>query len=832
MKTVRISGIIASTWLVGITVCQPLVPSFLTYQGRVQTQGTDFTGTGWFKLALVDAGQDTSRTAAARAEVSDGIVLRITMLEAGSGYQAPPKVSITGLAGSGARAEAVVSRGQVVRIDVLDGGEGYVGAQVSIDSPPPSLAYITYWSNDGTSVAGGEPANAVPVTVANGLFTLPLGDSTLADMTPLSADVFVHPAVHLRLWFSDGAHGFAQLRPDQPLGAAPYAFAAQKVNEVIVDTADLVDGSVTAAKLAPGAVFRLATPDGAQPGALQVNNDGYIGIGTDLPGAALHVVGDLVVKGDSVQLESARTELGWETTASADYATAMGRNSTASGLAATAAGSYTTASGAYAVALGRGTTASGYAAVASGDHSTATKSGSFAAGTYAHANHNGAFVWADSSSGSGFSSTDRHQFLIRATGGVGIGTNRPQSELHVAGTITADAVAAGAIIGQWEEVTDAFALTVPNRGYLAQNSDEVTFILPLNPAVGDIVRVSGPGAGGWTVLHASGQRILTRPLGGIGAFWHSRESTRSWRSVASSVDGTKLVAVAHGGRIYTSANSGGSWTPRDANRSWTDVACSDDGTRLIACANYDFLYVSQDSGVTWTPRDPDTYWSAVACSSDGLKMVAVSEEGWIFTSVDAGATWHPRDLLGGTFVDVASSANGIRLVTVCSDSRMYTSSDAGTNWVTGSSAEAWRAVDCSRDGYRLVAVGGRGQIHLSTDAGVTWRARGPIQRWRGVASSADGAKLVAVAEDGQVHTSADAGTTWVEQPSGYRDWISVACSANGANLLAAANGGRLYTSVPTTNTGLEGEAGSSIELQYVGNGSYLPLSYAGRIAPK
>lgn len=779
MKTVRISGIIASTWLVGIAVCQPLVPSFLTYQGRVQTQGTDFTGTGWFKLALVDAGQDTSRTAAARAEVSDGIVLRITVLEGGSGYEAPPKVSITGLAGSGARAEAVVSRGQVVRIDVLDGGGGYVGARVIIDSPPPSLAYITYWSNDGTSVAGGEPANAVPVTVANGLFTLPLGGSTLADMTPLSADVFVHPAVHLRLWFSDGAHGFAQLRPDQPLGAAPYAFAAQKVNEVIVDTADLVDGSVTAAKLAPGAVFRLATPDGAQPGALQVNNDGYIGIGTDLPGAALHVVGDLVVEGDSVQLESARTELGWETTASADYATAMGRNSTASGLAATAAGSYTTASGAYAVALGRGTTASGYAAVASGDHSTATKSGSFAAGTYAHANHNGAFVWADSSSSSGFSSTDRHQFLIRATGGVGIGTNRPQSELHVAGTITADAVAAGAIIGQWEEVTDAFALTVPNRGYLAQNSDEVTFILPLNPAVGDVVRVSGPGAGGWTVLHASGQRILTRPLGGIGAFWHSRESSRSWRSVASSVDGTRLVAVAHGGRIYTSANSGGSWTPRDANRSWTDVACSDDGTRLIA-----------------------------------------------------GATWHPRDLLGGTFVDVASSANGIRLVTVCSDSRMYTSSDAGTNWVTGSSAEAWRAVDCSRDGYRLVAVGGRGQIHLSTDAGVTWRARGPIQRWRGVASSADGAKLVAVAEDGQVHTSADAGTTWVEQPSGYRDWISVACSANGANLLAAADGGRLYTSVPTTNTGLEGEAGSSIELQYVGNGSYLPLSYAGRIAPK
>lgn len=59
---------------------------------------------------------------------------------------------------------------------------------------------------------------------------------------------------------------------------------------------------------------------------------------------------------------------------------------------------------------------------------------SFAAGFNARALHDGSFVWADSpnlSSGVPFSSTGSNQFLIRATGGVGINTNSPQAALHV-----------------------------------------------------------------------------------------------------------------------------------------------------------------------------------------------------------------------------------------------------------------------------------------------------------------------------------------------------------------------------------------------------------------
>jgi hypothetical protein len=63
--------------------------------------------------------------------------------------------------------------------------------------------------------------------------------------------------------------------------------------------------------------------------------------------------------------------------------------------------------------------------------------GSVAAGQHAQAQHAGSHVWADSAN-TNFVSTAANQFLIRAAGGVGIGTNAPQATLHVAGTARFD----------------------------------------------------------------------------------------------------------------------------------------------------------------------------------------------------------------------------------------------------------------------------------------------------------------------------------------------------------------------------------------------------------
>src|SRR5262249_20679302 len=59
---------------------------------------------------------------------------------------------------------------------------------------------------------------------------------------------------------------------------------------------------------------------------------------------------------------------------------------------------------------------------------------SFAAGQQAHANHKGTFVWADAQGGV-LSSTSSNQFLIRASGGVGIGTTSPSKALTVQAAI-------------------------------------------------------------------------------------------------------------------------------------------------------------------------------------------------------------------------------------------------------------------------------------------------------------------------------------------------------------------------------------------------------------
>ncbi|MDB6057440.1 MAG: hypothetical protein JWO95_1284 [Verrucomicrobiales bacterium] len=79
-----------------------------------------------------------------------------------------------------------------------------------------------------------------------------------------------------------------------------------------------------------------------------------------------------------------------------------------------------------------------FGTVAGGAGNTAGGLYSMAAGYRAQALHPGTFVWSDSIN-TNMVSTASNQFLIRASGGVGIGTNHPASALHVVGTITADA---------------------------------------------------------------------------------------------------------------------------------------------------------------------------------------------------------------------------------------------------------------------------------------------------------------------------------------------------------------------------------------------------------
>lgn len=217
------------------------------------------------------------------------------------------------------------------------------------------------------------------------------------------------------------------------------------------------------------------------PSSVALSASGRVGIGTAVPLAPLHVAGDFLVEGGQLaEIRNERLALGLGATAtgnssvavgsyaqaSGNAAFAAGYSAHASGLSSTAFGSGTqattnyatamgylsTASGRYATAMGNETVASGQNSTAAGFRSEANGSASFAAGYQAIATgdsavalgrnaralHDGSFVWQDAANSSSvLSSTTNNQFLIRASGGVGIGTNRPSAALHVIGEVKA-----------------------------------------------------------------------------------------------------------------------------------------------------------------------------------------------------------------------------------------------------------------------------------------------------------------------------------------------------------------------------------------------------------
>jgi len=318
---------------------------------------------------------------------------------------------------------------------------------------------------------------------------------------------------------------------------------------------------------------------------------------------------------------------------------------------------------------------------------------------------------------------------------------------------------------------------------LVANTTDATQTEMLTSAGG---RATLPNQSAWTFAG----RLVARS-DGVGT-WTARESNRQWQGVASSSDGTKLVAVVLSGQIYTSTDSGVTWTARDSNRNWTSAASSSDGTKMVATDWGGQIYTSTDSGVTWTPRESNRAWRSVASSSDGTKLVAVAENDQIYTSTDSGVTWTARES-NRIWYRVASSADGTKIVAVVPNGQIYTSTDSGVTWTPRESNQNWLGVASSADGTKLVAVVYAGQIYTSTDSGVNWTARSITNTWHGVASSEDGTKLVAVGHNGGILTSTDSGVTWSFTTAASNTWIGVASSSSGTKLVAVTLGGQIYT---------------------------------------
>jgi trimeric autotransporter adhesin len=315
----------------------------------------------------------------------------------------------------------------------------------------------------GTEFWTSTPQN---VTTSGGVFTTQLSPLTASDLAG-------RIQVWLEIWVGSP---LVSLSPRTKFASVPYALVSG-------DSWSLLGNAGTT----PGTNF-IGTTDN-QPLEFRVNNTcgfrleatentpnligGYSG-NTVSPGGC----GDTIAGGgnpvfpnnassyySTVSGGSGNTASGYASTVSgglsntaSDGITAIvgGRYNVASGYGNTVSGGASnTASGIQYSAIGGGftNTASGqYATVPGGANNTAAGDWSLAAGQRAQANHSGSFVWSDSTtiSPNFFASTAANQYLIKASGGVGINTNNPQSALDVVGTarMTGVSMPTGAAAGK------------------------------------------------------------------------------------------------------------------------------------------------------------------------------------------------------------------------------------------------------------------------------------------------------------------------------------------------------------------------------------------------
>jgi len=305
-------------------------------------------------------------------------------------------------------------------------------------------SYTTYWSNDGTSVNGSEPAASVSVAVSNGLFTVVLGDTSQPNMTAIAASLFTQPNLQLRIWFNDGVSGFAALNPAQNLTPAPYAVFAGTTSNLVsglsvqsnTNGAPNVIGGASVNYVSNGVVGATIGGGGAtnfEHTSLTnsvTGNFGTVGGGIGNVAYLYSTVGGgygNIANGDSAMVGGGA----FNVASNEDSTVAGGFNNIASGDDSTVAGGFGNIASGQDSTVGGGfqNTASGAAAVVPGGWQNIASGGdSFAAGDFAAATNTGCFVWADYSVGT-FTSTADNQFLVRAGGGVGINTASPASDL-------------------------------------------------------------------------------------------------------------------------------------------------------------------------------------------------------------------------------------------------------------------------------------------------------------------------------------------------------------------------------------------------------------------
>jgi photosystem II stability/assembly factor-like uncharacterized protein len=274
---------------------------------------------------------------------------------------------------------------------------------------------------------------------------------------------------------------------------------------------------------------------------------------------------------------------------------------------------------------------------------------------------------------------------------------------------------------------------------------------------------------------------------------------------------------------------------------WNCIASSADGSKLIAASFNGPIYTSPDSGITWVESSnaPGSEWIAAVSSADGVKLAALNtgnsvlyDNTLLYTSTDSGTTWTSINTTSVALNCMALSADGTTLIAgdwndFGVPSLIYSSTNFGITWVTNSApSEYWTSIASSADGTKFVAgcvnPNDTGAVFLSPDSGMTWNETDlPFANWQSVASSADGSKLVAAASGGLVYTSTNSGATWMTNSMPVTFWISVTVSADGSRFVAANtygslnNAGIIYASTDYGLSWMSNDVPSNVSWQAI-----------------
>jgi hypothetical protein len=419
----------------------------------------DVTGANVARLNL----SNTTVQATGHPIVTSGFITGAIVDSGGSGYTTAPSVIVNDSTGSGAIISATVSNGAVVSLTVNNAGSSYSPAATLTIGLPPNNAKQTF---SGTNLFSGVNT----LTNQNNVFA---GDgSGLTGLWRLSGNAGTTPGTHF-LGTTDNQPLEVRVNNRRALRIEP---TTNSPNVIGGFSNNVVSGGATGATIGGGGSFGNANQVTANFGTIGggrlnlVSGDistvagGYQNriesafasaiVGGENnrivgPGAIIND-GSFIGGGDDNLIWGPRVSstisLGGASTIVGGNMNTIETNADFSFIGGGTANTIGTNSDFSTIGGGNQNVIApnSFAATIPGGDSNAATNNAFAAGRRAKANHTGAFVWADSQN-SDFASTDTNQFLIRASGGVGIGTTAPEADLHVfrgsAGAVTANATA-------------------------------------------------------------------------------------------------------------------------------------------------------------------------------------------------------------------------------------------------------------------------------------------------------------------------------------------------------------------------------------------------------